>query len=273
MTEEAQAVEADATTAEASTPDVAAPETTQAEASWLDSLGDHKGYVENKGWKDPATVVESYRNLEKLRGVPQERLLTLPEDMSEDGALDDVFDRLGRPEAADKYTNAIGDEYADDTFKAAAERAHNLGLTDKQFAGMQEWMKESFEALDARRTEEVDGAFNDWSQANPAALQNVQRMLKAVGADAGAVDAALQGDKAQLFNMLGKVASRMGESEVVQGDGDPEFGMTPTAAQAKIDQLLADKTFTEGYFNQNAKVRAPYMARMEKLQKIAAGSQ
>lgn len=269
MTEESQAVEVGATTVEAETPAAAAPAETQAD--WLDSLGENRGYVENKGWKDPATIVESYRNLEKLRGVPQERLLTLPEDMSEEGALDTVFDRLGRPEAADKYTNALGDEYADDTYKSASERAHSLGLSDKQFAGMQEWMKDAFEGIEARRTAEVDAAFGDWSEANPSSLQNVQRMLKAVGAETGDVDAALQGDKAKLFAMLGKVASRMGESAVVQGDGDPEFGMTPTAAQAKIDQLLADKTFTEGYFSQNMKVRAPYMARMEKLQKIAAG--
>lgn len=270
MTEEAQAVEAVATTAEVTT-EAAAPESTQAEAtSWLDTLGDHKGYVENKGWKDPATVVESYRNLEKLRGVPQERLLTLPEDMTADGALDPVFDRLGRPEAAEKYTNALGEKFADDTFKAAAAQAHKLGLSDKQFAGMQEWLKGTTTGLEQQRQAEIDASFNDWSEANPAALKNVQRLTAAVGVDAATMDAALQGDKAKLFDMLGKVASRMSEGQVVQGDGDPEIGLSPQAAQAKINQLLADKTFTEGYFSTNAKVRGPYMARMDKLQQIAA---
>lgn len=262
MTEEAMAAEAAAPTGEPAA-------TTEAQASWLEGLGDHKGYAETKGWKDPAAAVESYRNLEKLRGVPAERLMTLPEDMTADGALDTVWDRLGRPEAADKYTNALGETFADGTFKDAAAKAHALGMTDKQFAGMQEWLKGTTEGIETARREEIDGAFKDWSEANPQALQNVKRLTAAVGIDDVTMDKALNGDKAGLFDMLGKVAARMGESRVVQGEGDPQFGMSPAAAKAKIEQLLADKTFTEGYYSQNAKIRAPYIARMEELQKAA----
>lgn len=251
---------------------VAAPVTTEGQASsWLDTLPPEiKPVVETKGWKSPADVVDSYRNLEKLRGVPAERLLTLPEDVTKDGALDPVWAKLGRPEAADKYTNALGEAFADDTFKDAAATAHKLGLSDKQFAGMQEWLKGTTGQIEAKRTAEVDAAFNDWSAANPQAVQNVQRLTAAVGVTDAAMDAALKGDKAALFDVLGKVAARMGEGQVVQGEQAEGFGLTASAAKAKIAQLMADSDFMKGYTDQNPRIRAPFVARMEKLHEAAS---
>lgn len=239
--------------------------------SWLDALPPEiKPVVETKGWKSPADVVDSYRNLEKLRGVPAERLLTLPEDVTKEGALDPVWARLGRPESAEKYTNALGETFNDDTFKAAAATAHKLGLSDRQFAGMQEWLKSTTADFEAKRTAEVDRAFTDWSAANPQALANVQRMTAAVGVTDAAMDAALKGDKAALFDVLGKVAARMAEGSVVQGEPAEGFGLTPAAAKSKIAQLMSDSEFMKGYTNENPRIRAPFVARMEKLHEAAA---
>lgn len=248
----------------------AAPDEGQAaETPWTAALSDDvRGYVENKGWSDPAAVVEGYRNLEKLRGVPEDRLLKLPEP---DGDMSDVWARLGRPEAADGYSNALGDEFADDTFKAAAAKAHELGLNDAQFSGMQGWLKETTAAIETARREEVETAFAQWSQDNPTELQNTQRMLKAIGADDASVDAALQGDKAALFGMLARVAGRNAEGQAVEGDGSGGITMTPAQAGAKIDALFADPAFMERYQSSNARVRGPAIEQMERLHKIKAG--
>lgn len=231
-----------------------------------------RGYIETKGFKSPEAVAESYRNLEKLRGVPAERLVTLPEDVTAEGALDPVWSKLGRPETPDAYTNAIGEALADDAYKAAAAQAHKLGLSDKQFEGMQGWLKETTASLEAKRAEQVDGAFTDWQEQNPQALKNAQRMLGAVGVDAATLDAALQGDKAKLFDVLGKIAGRMGEGRVPESEGDASLMMSPEAAKARISQKLGDKDWSAGYFSTNPKIRAPFMAEMERLQKIASGA-
>ena len=69
---------------------------------------DLRGYIGVKGFKDPASLADAYRNLEKLRGVPQERLLTLPEKFyGEDGKLTPegrtTLDRIGAPKKAEEY--------------------------------------------------------------------------------------------------------------------------------------------------------------------------
>jgi len=53
---------------------------------WYAGIADEglRGYVQTKGFKDPGALAESYRNLEKLQGVPQERLLKLPPGESVD---------------------------------------------------------------------------------------------------------------------------------------------------------------------------------------------
>ena len=263
MTEETEApVEGQAE----ATPEQAAPQ-----ASWTTGLPDDlRGYVETKGFKDTAALAESYRNLEKLRGVPQDRLLTLPEDMTKEGALDAVFSRLGRPETADKYSNTIGEALTDDTYKAAAAEAHKLGLTDSQFAGMQTWLKNTMTGLDAARREEIDATFSDWREQNPQRFEAAKRLMAAAGVDDKTVDRMLQGDTSVLFDTFGKLGARMGERPIVAGDGDPELGMSPAAAKARIAQLFSDKTFMDVYTNSNPAVRQPAIARMTKLQEIAA---
>ena len=81
----------------------------------------------------------------------------------------------------------------------------------------------------------------------------------------------LSGDKKSLYDMLAKVGARTAESQVVVGEqpGTGGFKMSPQAASAKISELLADKSFSEQYFNTNPKIRAPAIARIEELQKIA----
>src|SRR5690606_18358521 len=80
----------------------AATTTTQTTATdWTSGFSDDlKGFVQNKGFKDPASVLDSYRNLEKLMGTPKERLLRLPENMDDANAMGEIYTRLGRPQTA-----------------------------------------------------------------------------------------------------------------------------------------------------------------------------
>src|SRR3990167_3081868 len=99
---------------EISMPDttVAAPATTTADTTtqdttttpaWTDGLPQETlGFVEKKGWKGNADVITSYQNLEKLQGVPAERIIKLPEKL-EGTEMDVIYNRLGRPEKPDGY--------------------------------------------------------------------------------------------------------------------------------------------------------------------------
>lgn len=240
--------------------------------SWVETLDeDMRGFVEAKGFKDPAAVLKSYQNLEKLRGVPEDRLLKLPEKMDDPEGMASVYDRLGRPESADAYTRAMGDDFNDDVFKGISAKAHELGLSDAQFAGMQEVTANLAGEIDAAREEKMAAEFDQWKSANADGFNAAARAMAQAGVDENQLEGILSGDKAQLYDFLAKVGAGMNEQPVTMGDQPGgAFNMTPAAAQQKIQELLADNDFMKGYTSSNSKVRAPAIARMEQLQKAAA---
>ncbi len=67
------------------------------------------GYLQNKGWHDkPANDValemyKSYRGLEKLHGVPHERIVAWPKDAGDEAGWNTVREKLGVPKEASAY--------------------------------------------------------------------------------------------------------------------------------------------------------------------------
>lgn len=239
--------------------------------SWLDGLDDDKkGYIEAKGFKDPGAVIESYRNLEKLRGVPEDRLLKLPEKM--DGAdLSPIYDKLGRPESADKYTRVLGEGFNDDAFKGIAAKAHELGLNDAQFKGLQEITGNMAAQVQEQMDATAAAEFDAWKSKNDQGFKDAARVMAQVGVSEEQLEGILSGNKAALYDFLAKFGAKTAESPVIQGEqpgGD--FGMSPASARQKINELMADKAFMDAYTSTNAKVRGPAIARIETLHKAAA---
>ena len=240
--------------------------------SWTDGLPDDaRGYVENKGWKGPQDLLSSYQNLEKLRGVPEDRLLRLPDDPSADGAMDPIYKVLGRPETPDLYTNVLGDGFDAETFKAAATKAHELGISDKAFAGMQEVMAEQAKAVAAKQEETAAAAFDQWKAANPDGYNNAARVMGELGMGEDQIAAMLAGDKTAVYDFAAKVGSRTSEKPVVHGDEKSDgFTHTPASAKAKVAELMADDAFMKQYLHDTPAIRQPAIDRITKLQEIAA---
>ena len=242
------------------------------QASWSDGLSDDlKGYVETKGFKDPGAVLESYRNLEKLRGVPEDRLLRLPEKMDAD-ALAPIYDKLGRPEAPEKYTNSLGDGFNDDVFKAVSATAHKLGLSDGQFQGLQQIMAEQATSLQTAQETASAQAFDQWKAQNADGFNTAARVMASVGMDEEKLSGLLSGDKTAFYDFLAKIGARSAEGQIIHGDqpGAGEFGMSPAAAKIKISELFADKDFMAQYTSPNIRLRQPAIDRMMKLQEASA---
>ena len=241
--------------------------------SWTEGFSDEmKGYVETKGFADAGALASSYQNLEKLRGVPEERLLSLPADMSDLEAMSPVYTKLGRPDEAAGYTNVLGEGFNDDVFKSIAETAHQLGLGDGQFQGLQQIMQEQSVQLKETMDAESAASFDAWKAEKPDDFQNSARLLANLGMNDEAVEGVLNGDKTAVYDMLSKIAARSSEGDAVHGE-QPKgegFGMSPAAASAKIDELMADETFMKQYRSDNTKVRQPAIDRMSKLHEIKA---
>ena len=237
---------------------------------WTDGMADdHKGYVENKGWKDSSDMLNSYQNLEKLRGVPEDQILRWPDDPGKEGAMDPIYSRIGRPETADAYTNVLGDGFDTDAFKAISESAHSLGLGDGQFQGLQKIVAEQSQAMLEQQAAATDAAFDQWTASKPDDLANAQRAMSELGITEEQAAAMVAGDKTAIFDFAAKVGARTSEAPVIQGAGAGEFAITPSAAKSKITELMADKDFMDQYTNSSAKVRQPAIDRMMKLHEQA----
>ena len=101
---------------------------------WFDSFdADTKDYITQKGFGDAKSVVESYRNLEKLRGVPQDRLLKLPDANAGGDAPEwnEVYNKLGKPATPEGYGLQAKDPKGSPFTDWAKGTFHKLNLTTR----------------------------------------------------------------------------------------------------------------------------------------------
>lgn len=214
------------------------------------------GYVANKGWNDPAQVLDGYRNLEKLFGADRAgNTVVLPKA---DAAPEDwgkLYDRLGRPSDAAGYKIEMPQTGGDPEFaKTASSWFHELGLSEKQgreLAG--KWnahaaglIQAQQEAAQAKFQAEDTQLKTDWGQAYTQNLNQAQAAVRGLGISSEQIDAMSSslGHKATM-ELFQKIGSRMAEADFVSGDKLEKFGnaLTPGQAKAEIQSLRDDKGF------------------------------
>jgi hypothetical protein len=108
--------------------------------------------MEKKQWKTDADIAKGYTELEKFVGKDPKSMLTLPSDEKDEAGWDAIYNRLGRPESADKYAfkNETGIDLDADSLKAFNQMAHKERFTQKQYeAGLKAHL-EVFKNLDAK---------------------------------------------------------------------------------------------------------------------------
>lgn len=241
-----------------------------------------KGWFENKKYADLPTLINSVRGMERLLGVPKERLLALPEK-PDDPRWGEIHQKLGRPEKPDGYDFGLAPEVAKSpTVVAFRDVMHKHGVSQ---SAAKEIVSEFLKQRDTQ-TEAQIAAFNT---ASEQAVEKLKTELGAaydqtIGAARNAAKAygiskedmlALEkawGTEKQLRFFIG-LSKAQGEhdAEGTTG-GNKQFGaLTPAAASDQIARLLGDKEFIARYTNENRAIRQQAIAEMERLQKFAAG--
>lgn len=247
---------------------------------WAGLSEDIRGFVEMKGWKDPGAAIESYRNLEKLRGVPAERLLTLPAKEDDAEAWNSIYGRLGRPSKPEEYgIEGVAPELI--------AEVHKAGLTKRQASALAGFITERA----GKSKAEADAKWEAESAAADEALKRewggeFETNLKAATQLANRVRTGLNMDQAQwdafadkmqravgvetavkMFALLGR---GLGEHKFVEGEGKGEgFGMTPARAKAELGQLRLDPEHQKRKMSENKAVRMAAVEREMALDKIA----
>lgn len=239
------------------------PPATPPATNWYDSYTpEDRGWAENRGLLNMtaeqalASSIKGHQNAEKSLGVPAERRLDLPADQNADGAMDPIYTKLGRPDAATdyKFSAAEADGADADAVKFIQDALYKAGVSatnaDTFFTAMKAWIQgnvdtDKNEAGIARTAAEHD-LQREWGSTHEANTALAKAAAAKQGVDAEAfekiVGALGYPETMKLFQGIGK---GFGEDAFIGGDGPGAAAQTPEGATAEITELMKDKGFTK----------------------------
>lgn len=235
-----------------------------------------KGYVQTKGFKDSAAVVESYRNLEKLLG-DKDKLIKLPEKLDDPTAMASIWEKLGRPLKPEEYGLTTPKEGGDEAFTNAAAKAfHDQGLSRTQATKLAEWWNgmvterqkgQQQVALDKFKAEDTK-LKTEWGAAHEQNLATAQKAAETFGVTKEQIDKLerVMGF-AGVHKLFHGIGSKLGEHGFIDGNSGVGFNgkLTPAQARHQLDTLSKDSDWIRRYSSGGAAERE----QMERLQKYA----
>jgi hypothetical protein len=240
--------------------------------------------VTDRGWKNTGEVVKSYRNLEKLTGVPPDQIVKLPKDMTDAAAWREVHTKMGCPVKPDGYGLPRREADKDGGFeKLVSPWFHEAGLsksaahllTSKWNAHLDATLKANDEKAKITQEQEMtmlkgSGEWGDKFEANSTI---VDRAADAFGMSTAQLNAlkSVMGYSATmkfLYNIGSKVAVE--GAGLIGGGAQSGFGaMSPEAARAEIDRLRADRNWAAQFNSTDPKMKAEARDKMRRLEAMA----
>jgi len=183
-------------------------------------------------------LAKSYINATKMIGQDK---VALPNKNSTEDQWNEVYDKLGRPESADKYALDVKSDVVpldDGAVKQFAENAHKLGLSNKQAQGVLEFYKNSMEGTAQQSKVDTETAQvqaeqqlrQEWGREFDNNVKKAGALAKA-NMNSDILDLELKsgirvGDHPELIKGFAKIASMMSEDKIVAPESDSASKIT-----------------------------------------------
>jgi hypothetical protein len=227
------------------------------------------GYLQTKGWHDkPAdvaaqTILKSYREVERMTGIPANQLVKFPKDPSDTEGYNALYTRMGVPKEATAY------DFKDIKFKSGEEldasfvahmqaKAHAAHLTPQAAREMTQATVQWLEQAEAADTAEMQAKIDaqkaalakNWGankDANMVIARNAAAALKISAEDVNALESVVGYDR--IMEMFRNIGTKIGEDKFVQsGNSAVNNGvMTREQAVASKAELMRDEVWREAY--------------------------
>jgi len=256
--------------------------------AFADSLPeDIRGDAVFRDIKDLGSLAKGYKNAQQLIG----KIGANPDSVVAIPAADDAeawkafHNKLGRPETADKYAlpdvklpeGMAIDEKLRTNFTT---RAHDLGLSTKQAAGLYEWWNSEMggqhtAGSQARAQAEEQGVASlrtEWGQAFDQKLGDAKAGLAhyAEGDLVAYLEQSRLGNDPRLIKTFAKLGAQLREDGIVGRGGAGDGGMkSPTEARQEIAALRQDAQFSKAYMDGKAPGHKEAVERMSRLHQMA----
>lgn len=224
-------------------------------------------------FKNVEGLAKSYLQARNMIGRDK---IAMPESEQD---WNDVYSRLGRPGTGDEYNLAKpelpeGVRMNEETAKAFRETAHQLGLSDKQAAGLYSWYWENTKAQYADtqkkgellREEATLKLRSEYGEAFERKVVAGERALDEFGSDeliAHLKETGLNNDP-RMIRFLANVGEKMMEDGALIGKGTGG-AQTPDEINAEINALMAKPAFTNEKDPEHISVGKQVMRLRERL--------
>jgi hypothetical protein len=253
---------------------------------------DIRGEVAFKDIKDVPNLARSYFNAQKMIGAPPDQVIRLagPDDKP---GWDAIWNRLGRPEAADKYTLTDPEKpppgltLNPELKTAFAAKAHELGLGQKQADALYQWYNGTrIEAFSRAVGGEAEGLANaektlksEWGaaydqklQMSEAAVAHLDQTLELGGGLVAALKEMPAASRVALGKVFAHLGGQMREDGVVgrAGGGIGDGALSPAEAMQQVNAMFADPQMAKTLMDPRAPGHADAVAKQTRLMEFAA---
>jgi hypothetical protein len=237
------------------------------------------GHAQNKQWdiSDPAKVateaLKAHRSLEKHFGVPENRLIKLPEKPEDEAGWNGVWQRLGVPADAKEYDFSgikLNGEDLDAAFvdklkpALAAARVPKDRATDVVKA-VASYLEDTDKAQTAETTAKIEAERAELNK-NWGPNRDINQLRAMEGAERLGVKAeeiaALEKvvGYSRVMEMFRKIGAGTSEDTFVEGKGSGSSVMTQAGAVARKAELMNDKAWATRYLSGDVQAKREMFA-------------
>ena len=196
-------------------------------------------------------LAKSYINATQMIGKDK---VAVPNKNSTDDQWNEVYDKLGRPESAEKYSLNAKSEVVpidDNAIKQFAENAHQLGLNNKQAQGILEFYKNNMEGMAQQAKVDTETAQvqseqqlrQEWGREFDTNIKKAGALAKANMnpeiLDMQLKDGMRLGDHPEIIKGFAKIAGMMSEDKIVSTES--ENVSSNTDVETEISDIMNNK--------------------------------
>ena len=221
------------------------------QATWKDSISEvYRNDPNIEKFTEADALAKSYINAVKMIGQDK---IAIPTNNSTQEAWDEAYNKLGRPESAEKYDLDINSEIVamdENQIKSFAEQSHKLGLNNKQAQGILEFYKDNMEGsvqqskidIETSQAQAEQHLRQEWGRDYDAKVKQAGAVAKANMP--GVLDLVLQdgtrvGDNSEIIKGFSKIAAMFSEDKMVTTESENVDSVKNI--EQEISQMMNDK--------------------------------
>jgi len=238
--------------AKSDTPVSPTTETQPAAKTWKEAISEEFRNDPNiEKFTEIDALAKSYINATQMIGKDK---VAVPNKNSTEDQWNEVYDKLGRPESADKYSLNAKSEVVpidEQAIKQFAENAHQLGLNNKQAQGILEFYKNNMEGMahqakvdtETAQAQSTQQLRQEWGREFDTNIKKAGALAKANMnpeiLDMQLKDGMRLGDHPEIIKGFAKIAGMMSEDKIVSTES--ENVSSNTDVETEISDIMNNK--------------------------------